>query len=276
VGNILPKRASDSHKGDNGRLLVVGGSERFVGAPALTALAALKSGVDLAVVAAPELTAWSINSFSPDLITVKLPGRQLMKGAIRVVLQEVKKFNCVVVGPGLGDERETRKVVSSLLQKLRRSPVVVDADALKALPRFKGFGKWILTPHGGEFSKITGKALPKRHEEKIEMTKEFAEKIGCTVLLKGSKDIIVSPDGRVAVNLTGNPGMTVGGTGDVLSGIVGSLVAQGVAEFEAACFGAWICGRAGDLCRREKGYEFTASEVIEKIPEVFKELRRLS
>ncbi len=275
VARWIPTRRPDSHKGDNGRVLVVGGSEQFVGAPALAALAALRSGADLAVIAAPEQAAWIINSFSPDLITIKLPGRVLTPRALQRLGRAVQRSDAVVLGPGLGDMPATLRAVRVLLSRLRNKKAVVDADALKALPSSRLSRRWVLTPHRGEFERIVGKALSGKRAKDISVMRVWAEKQEVTLLLKSPRDVVVAPDGKTALNPTGNAGMTVGGTGDVLAGIVGALLAQGLQPFEAACCAAWICGRAGDLCAREKGYEFVASDVIEKLPEVFAELRRV-
>ncbi|MEM2874882.1 MAG: NAD(P)H-hydrate dehydratase [Candidatus Hadarchaeales archaeon] len=279
VRRVLPERRPDAHKGDHGRVVVVGGSVRYVGAPALAALAALRTGSDLAIVAAPEKTAWAINALSPDLITVKLPCENLEPGSVDEILEEAARSNAMVVGPGLGNDKKTLEAVGLLLQDIRRSyprlPLVIDADALRTFPPEISRGMpWVLTPHAGELAEMTGHAPPSVLDERIKSAEMASRKFGCVVLLKGRIDVISSPDGGRMLNRTGNPGMTVGGTGDVLSGIVGSLLGQGVGPFEAAWAGALICGRAGDLCMREKGYEFIASDLLDKIPEVFGEIRR--
>jgi NAD(P)H-hydrate epimerase len=122
---------------------------------------------------------------------------------------------------------------------------------------------------------LLGRTLSSDESENLSLVKKLATKLGATILLKSYRDLLAAPDGSTAVNSTGNPGMTVGGTGDALAGIIGAFMAQGLGAFEAACVGAWICGRAGDLCLREKGFEFLASDVIEKIPKVLMELRRV-
>lgn len=278
---ILKRRDPNSHKGDSGRVLVIGGSGRYVGAPALAALASLRSGCDLATVAAPEKTAWAINTISPDIITVKLMGENISQESIDGIMDEVKAADSLVVGPGLGNDIETIKAVGSLLRDIRLDfpslPAVIDADALKAVASAEGVVKgapWVLTPHAGEFSILTGRTVPQETDERIKAVKHASADLGCVILLKGRVDIISSPRGEVRLNWTGNPGMTVGGTGDVLSGIIGSLLAQKVPPFQAAWGGAWICGRAGDMCMEEKGYEFIASDLLDKIPDVFREVRR--
>jgi hydroxyethylthiazole kinase-like uncharacterized protein yjeF len=280
VRAVIPKRKPESHKGDFGRLLVVGGGSRYVGAPALVGLAALRSGVDLAIIAAPEKTAWTINSFSPDLITIKLPCRDLESSALSEILSEMERSTAVAVGPGLGTLAKTRDAVIELAHTLREKhptlPVLFDADGLKALASERGLAQgmpWVMTPHAGEFKILTGSDLPSDIQGRVEQVKLAAQGLGCAVLLKAHVDIIASATGDLKLNHTGNPGMTVGGTGDVLSGIVGAFLAQGTDPFRAAVAGAWVCGRAGDICLKEKGYEFVASDLIDKLPEVFKEVR---
>jgi NAD(P)H-hydrate epimerase len=281
VRAVLPERRPESHKGDFGRLLIVGGGSRYVGAPALVGMAALRSGVDLAVITAPEKTAWAINSFSPDLITVKLPCSDLEPSALSEILSEVERSTAVVVGPGLGTLAKTRDAVIELARALREKhptlPVLFDADGLKALASEKSLSRgmpWVMTPHAGEFRILTGSELPSDVEGRAEQVKVAARELGCVILLKAHVDIIASAAGDLKLNHTGNPGMTVGGTGDVLSGIIGAFLAQGADPFRAAAAGAWVCGRAGDLCLREKGYELVASDLIEKLPDVFREVRR--
>ena len=280
VKAVLPKRKPDSHKGDFGKLLIVGGGSRYVGAPALVGLAALRSGVDLAIIAAPEKTAWTINSLSPDLITVKLPCRDLESSALSELLDELGRSTAVVVGPGLGTLAKTRDAVIELARTLREKhptlPVLFDADGLKALASELGLAQgmpWVMTPHAGEFKILTGSDLPSNMQGRVEQVKTTAKELGCAILLKANVDIIASAAGDLKLNYTGNPGMTVGGTGDVLSGIAGAFLAQGIDPFRAAVAGAWVSGRAGDLCLKEKGYEFVASDLIDKLPKVFKEMR---
>jgi NAD(P)H-hydrate epimerase len=156
-------------------------------------------------------------------------------------------------------------------------PVLIDADGLKAVASkpelFRNTG-WMFTPHAREFEILSGQSLSSDLNVRTGDVGKFAKKIGCTILLKSHVDVVASPQGKVILNSTGNPGMTVGGTGDVLSGIVGAFLAQGANPFKAAAAGAYVCGQAGDLCLEEKGYGFIASDLINKLPVVFKEIRR--
>jgi NAD(P)H-hydrate epimerase len=271
VNLVLKQRAPEAHKGDFGRLLVVGGSETFSGAPALVALAALRTGVDLAYVAAPSKTAHDIAAMTPDLITIKLDGDHLNMGNIPALKTLVEKADAVVIGPGLGLHAETKDAVKALVEVVEGAgkPLLLDADGLKAFAEFKRRLKVpaVLTPHAGEYTILTGKGLPEGLKEKALEVQRTAAKLGAVLLLKGAIDIIAN-EKRFKLNFTGNPGMTVGGTGDVLSGIVGAFLAQGSDPFEAAVAGAFINGAAGDFVFEEKGYHMMASDLLEWIPKV--------
>mgnify|MGYP000672155337 CR=1 FL=1 len=253
-------RRTNSHKGENGRVLIVGGSDNYVGAPALTGLAVLRSGADLAIIACPETAGYAINSISPDLITVKLSGKTLARRHEPRIAKLAESADVVVLGPGLGTNPETKMTVRNLCRRISK-PKVIDADALKALDKIPE--NCILTPHAGEFEILFG-CKPTREELKKRASED---KI---ILLKGPCDLI-SNGKEVKENCTGNPGMTVGGTGDVLAGLVAGLVAQGVKPLDAAFLAAQVNGESGDLLLKEKGYGFTASDLLEVIPRVMKE-----
>ena len=271
VSIISKPRRSESHKGDFGRLLIVGGSETFSGAPTLAALAALRTGVDLVYVAAPKETAYAISSLSPDLITLKLEGDYFNRENLPVVRRFLEKATAVVIGPGLGLHKETQEAVNDLVKDLeeRKIPMLLDADGLKAFAKSKRrLGtSTVFTPHMGEYRILTGKSLPESLNERAEMVQRTAQDLDAVILLKAHVDII-SDGYRTKLNFTGNPGMTVGGTGDVLSGIVGAFLAQGIEPFEAAVAGAFINGAAGDFVKAEKGYHMVASDLLRWIPQI--------
>ena len=271
VGLIAKARPTASHKGDFGKLLVVGGSETYSGAPALVALAALRTGIDLTYVAAPEKTAYAISALAPDFITVKLEGNHLKPDHVPQIKDLLEKVTAAVVGPGLGLHAETTKAVEAIVAAADElgKPLLLDADGLKAFSEFKHSLQvpFVLTPHAGEYRILTGKELPSDLDERVEKVRKTAERLNATVLLKGRVDV-VSDGNRVKLNFAGNPGMTVGGTGDVLSGVVGAFLAQGADAFEAAAAGAFVNGAAGDCVKREKGYHMVASDLIEWIPRV--------
>ncbi|MGC9345572.1 MAG: NAD(P)H-hydrate dehydratase [Candidatus Bathyarchaeales archaeon] len=268
---VRKPRPSESHKGDFGRLLVIGGSETFSGAPAFVALAALRTGVDLAYVAAPEKTAYAISSMSPDLITLKLEGRHLNLGNLPALKPYIETANAVVLGPGLGLHVETREAVKAIIEAVENAgkPLLLDADGLKAFAEFKKTLNvpFVLTPHAGEYAILTGRKLSESLSERVSEVQKTAAELGAVILLKGPVDII-SNGKRFKLNFTGNPGMTVGGTGDVLSGIVATFLTQQTDPFEAAVAGAFINGAAGDFVLEEKGYHMVSTDLIDWIPHV--------
>ena len=268
---VAKKRSQSAHKGDFGRLLVIGGSEVFSGAPTLVSLAALRTGVDVVYLAAPAKTAQAISSLSPDLITIKLDGNHLNSGNMSVLKPYLETVDAVALGPGLGLHPETKAFVKACVDEVESAgkPLLLDADGLKAFAEFKRPLKvpFVLTPHAGEYAILTGRKLPETLEEKVVDAQKTATKLNAVILLKGQVDVICS-ENHSKLNFTGNPGMTVGGTGDVLSGIVASLLAQKADAFEAAVAGAFVNGAAGDFVAEEVGYHMVASDLLEWIPHV--------
>ncbi len=264
-------RPPSAHKGDSGRLLVIGGSEVFTGAPTLVSLAALRTGVDIVYLAAPTKTAQAISSISPDLITLKLKGEHLNPSNMATLKPYIEAVDAVALGPGLGLHPETKKFVESCISAAEKAgkPLLLDADGLKAFAEFKKPLRVpaVFTPHAGEYAILAGKKLPENMEERLSEVQKTAAELNAVILLKGAVDMVC--DGkRVKVNLTGNPGMTVGGTGDVLSGVVGAFLAQKVDAFESAVAGAFVNGAAGDFVACEIGYHMVATDLIEWIPRV--------
>ncbi len=268
---VVKPRISTSHKGDFGRLLVIGGSQVFSGAPTLVSLAALRTGIDIAYLAAPERTAYAISSMSPDLITVKLVGDNLNPRCIPTLKPYLDVVDAVAMGPGLGLQPETVEFTKQCISMIEKAgkPLLLDADGLKAFARFKRPLKvpFVLTPHAGEYAILTGEKLPENMQERVIEIKKTAKSLNATILVKGKVDVICSAE-KSKLNFTGNPGMTVGGTGDVLSGIVGALLAQKVDPFEAAVAGAFVNGAAGDFVASQVGFHMLATDVIERIPSV--------
>ncbi len=261
-------RDADSKKGDNGKVLVVGGSERYSGAPLLTALAALRAGIDLAVILAPHPASTAHKAYSPDIISVPLDSHILEKRHIDLVIKHAERSDVIVVGPGLGTEEETAAAVRELARRLGGRRLVVDADALKALRGELPSGS-IVTPHAGEFELLFGVRPPGDVEDRAGLVRRMAEASNTTILLKGRIDVI--SDGRqVKLNVTGCPGMTVGGTGDVLAGIVAAMWTKTDSPLHAAALGAFINGVAGEEACREHGYHFTASDLLPIIPRVIR------
>ena len=269
--SLLPRRRPNARKGDSGRVLVIGGGP-YTGAPAFTGMAAMRSGVDLVFVATPEPAALPVAVHSPNLIVKALDGDILLEGHVQDLLKSTKDVDVVAIGPGLGSAPETADAVQKFIQGCTK-PMVIDADAIGACarrPQILRKKRAVITPHAGEFAKLNGKPLgtddPDKRAEKV---KAAAARLKATVLLKGPTDVI-SDGSTVKLNRTGNNALAVGGTGDVLTGLVAGIVAQGADPFHAARMGAFAMGLAGDLAFEEKSYGLVASDVIEKIPVVIR------
>jgi NAD(P)H-hydrate epimerase len=267
-------RSLTGHKGDFGRLLVIGGSEVYSGAPTLVSLAAMRTGVDLVYLATPEKNAYEISSMSPDLITVKLEGDNLNPANMETLKPYIQAVDVVAMGPGLGLKPETQEFVKACIDAVEKAgkPLLLDADGLKAFAKFKRPLKvpLVLTPHAGEYAILTGETLPEDTTKLVEAIMKNAKKLNATILVKGKVDLICDKE-RSKLNFTGNPGMTVGGTGDVLGGIVAGLMAQHVDPFEAAVAGAFVNGAAGDFVASEIGYHMVATDIIDWIPKVLED-----
>ena len=272
---VYKKRPEWSHKGDFGKLLVIGGSKTYTGAPALiayAAIASLRAGADLVLVAAPERAADIVAKFSPNLITEPFEGECFGTKHLKKITELVKKFDAVSIGSGLGTAKETAEFVKKFLRKVKK-PCVVDADAIKAMGKGKLGPNFVLTPHAYEFYHMSGEKPKFDLLTRAKLVKKYAKRMNSTILLKGAVDII-SDGKQTAMNKTGNPFMTTGGTGDVLAGVCGGLLARRVPPFKAACAAAYITGKAGDYAAEEKGEGLLATDVIEKIPEVIKVTER--
>lgn len=270
---IYPKRSKDAHKGDFGYVLIVGGNKCFSGAPALAGLGALKAGSDLATIFAPKRAADIAATFSPSLITCPLSGDYLQPKHKKTILEHSSKYDALLLGNGAGEKESPQKLFKEIIKETGL-PLVLDADALKAA---KGLEKQfenrevILTPHKKEFEELTGKDLTKK--EKIEPeVKEEAQKLNTTILLKGPRDII-SDGKKTALNKTGTPYMSKGGTGDILAGICASILARDPKAFRAAKASAYISGKAGEIASSMLGESLVAEDVarvIEKAIEIDK------
>jgi NAD(P)H-hydrate epimerase len=256
----LLRREDDAHKGDHGKVVVVGGGP-YTGAPALTATAALRAGADLSVVVAPESVADTVASFSPNLIVRSLEGDRLKPEHTEEVAAEAEDADVTVVGPGLGADDDTLRAVREILPQLDRA--VVDADALREIDAVSDDAEVIATPHAGELARHV-ENVPDDWRERRDVVRDFAREKGVVTLLKGRYDV-VSDGEKTRVSRTGNPGMTVGGTGDVLAGLCASLSAR-LDAFDAGCIGAFVNGRAGDAVVEERGYGMTATDLVDSVP----------
>lgn len=278
VSKVIKPRNPFSSKRDYGYVLIVGGSDVYSGAPALAALAALRTGAGVCFVAAPDAVANVIRSFSPDLIVYPLRGEFISAVHADYVREILGRVNSVVIGPGIGTHPETRRAVWAIVDAVKDAglPMVIDADAITSLKgnlhRIRD-SRVVLTPNSGEFRAVSGVKAADDWQAKARPAMEFARRVGCTLLLKGHHTVITDGD-ALKVNTTGNPGMATGGSGDVLSGIIATFLAQGQPPLVAAAAGAYVHGRAGDLVAKEKGFHAMASDIVEKVPAVLKPFDR--
>ena len=274
----LPDRQSSSHKGNNGKLLVVGGSKDYYGAPIIASRAAINSGADLVYIATPEAASSAIKENSPDFIVCSLKGDYLGLDHLDDILEYVNKVDAVLIGPGSSQNEDTRKLFNILVSKIKK-PIVLDADALKLvdLSLIKDKKDLIITPHIAEFKSFFNKEINvediklnidsndyNSNKENILSLQSITKNIKGTTIIKGKYDLILSGN-KIKINRTGNPGMTVGGTGDALAGICSSLLSQNVKPFDSGILATYLNGIAGDLAMDKKGYGFSACDLTEYI-----------
>ena len=271
VLSILPDRKAEAHKGDFGKILLLCGSKGYTGAAYFAAMGALRSGAGLVFLGVPEsiyvIEAVKLN----EAIVFSLPDEagKLSADAIPGILERLPKMDAVLAGPGLGQSEGVLQAVKAVLENAQ-CPVVLDADGINLIAAHKDIVRGrtaptILTPHGGEFARLGGNV-----QERAVAAEAMAKDLGCVMLLKGHHTVIT--DGVTTyINPTGNPGMAVGGSGDVLSGIITALLGQGIAPLEAAACGAWLHGAAGDICADEIGqYGMLPTDMLHVLPRLLK------
>lgn len=272
VLSILPDRDPWGHKGSFGKILLLCGSRGFTGAAYLSAMGALRTGAGLTFLGVPEgiyaIEAVKLNE--PVVFPLPDEDGKLSADAIPEILHRLPNMDAVLIGPGLGQSAGTLEVVKAVLNHAE-CPVVLDADGINVIAAHKDIVRGrtaptIVTPHDGEFTRLGGKI----GLDRMASAKWLAEDLGCIVLLKGHETCIT--DGKTCfLNRTGNPGMAVGGSGDVLAGIIVSLLGQHIAPLEAAAVGAWLHGAAGDLCAAELGqYSMLPTDMLQKLPRLLK------
>lgn len=272
VLSCLPDRKPDSHKGDYGRILLLCGSMGYTGAAALAAMGALRAGAGLVYLGVPQ-SIYAIEAVKlTEAVVFPLPDRDGMldASALDKLLPMLENMDAVLMGPGLGVSQGTEAVVTTVLRQYD-GPVVLDADGINLMTAHKDIlrgrtAPTILTPHAGEFVRF-GAVLS---EDRTESAVKLAEDLGCIVLLKGHRTVIT--DGhRIYVNPTGNPGMAVGGSGDVLAGMIVSLLGQGIEPLAATACAAWLHGAAGDRCAQTLGqYGMLPSDMLQELPRLMK------
>ncbi|MCS7117842.1 MAG: NAD(P)H-hydrate dehydratase [Thaumarchaeota archaeon] len=267
LASVIPPRRRGSRKGENGVVLCVGGSRLYHGAPILMALAAYRAGVDLVYLAIPRVHEVAARSASPSLIVIPMADSKLTKRVADQVLKWLPGLpGSTAIGPGLSIAKTTalQYLVGQLITT--GASVVLDAGALipEVLETVSG-KKVVLTPHAGEFKRLFGRGPGSSVEERAKAALEEASRYDVTVLLKGPVDVITDGD-ELLLNRRGSPNMTVGGTGDVLTGIVAGLLAKGVGALEAAAAAAYVNGLCGEMAERELGHHLLPSDLLPLIP----------
>ena len=272
LSRIYPKRQPNVHKGQFGTVLVVCGSKLYSGSAALAAVGAVRAGADLAVVTAVERAANIAANTLPDLITYPLRGSQLTSSHVSQILKiaRFRKVNSMVIGCGLGNDSSTLAAIRKLIQKIT-VPSVIDADALAAISKGETLLNdrlAVLTPHLGELAKLLSRtSITDNMESRLAGAKEAAYKHKAVVLLKGPVDVITNGISTITNN-TGTSFMTKGGTGDILAGILGAILARGVDYMQAAHAAAYINGKAGEMASEKFGESLAASDLFKFLPKV--------
>lgn len=278
---MLHRRDREAHKGNFGHCLVIAGSTGKTGAAALTANSAVRAGSGIVTLAVAESIHTILEIKTTEAMTSPLPDSGsgfLNKRAFPAIQKLLAGMNAVAIGPGLERHPETYALVQNLAETIT-APLVIDADGLNAIAdnvavlKRKKSKQVILTPHPGEMSRLLGTSIPDVEAIRISVSQEFARNYGVYLILKGARTIIASPTGEIAINGSGNPGMATGGMGDVLTGIIVSLLGQGNTAWESCCLGVFLHGFAADMVAEEKGeIGINASDVIEKLPYAYKKL----
>ncbi len=269
---MLKPRSKFSHKGQNGKVLVIGGSVDYPGSPTfvgMAAMATIRAGADLVIVAAPEKVAWAINCVAPDLITRKIKGDNFSVKNVPEVLKLCKWADVITIGNGIAFTKGAKEFMQRTIKGIVKmgKPLVIDAAALR-VAKIQDLKNTVLLPHEGELSELL-KNSKLTH-------KNIQQKLGNNILvMKGHPKTLIVSKTKKAINSTGNAGMTHGGTGDVLCGVVAGLIAQGNSLFESSKIGAYVNGKAADRLLKKTGLGYIASDLIDEISLVLKPLQKI-
>ena len=272
VKKFIPTRRRSSKKGDNGKALVVGGSYMYHGAPVLSSLAALRTGTDLVYTAVPKNNVQSTRSISPDLIVIPLADSKLTRGSVNKLLGQIPKdLDSATIGMGLAiqDVEALKILVKSLLDRDVRLSLDASALVKSILPIIKGKNV-VVTPHSGEFYRLFGEEIPHEKKLKVNFIEKIAKKYSVTILLKGQTDIISDGIRTFLNSKTDSCAMTVGGTGDVLSGIISGLLSRNRNPLESSAAAAYLNGLAGKFVQRKIGIHMVATDLIDALPYISK------
>lgn len=275
----IPRRKQDTHKGDFGHVFVVAGSQGMTGAAFLASQAAMLSGSGLVTCGIPKSLNKIMEVKLTEAMTLALPETaeaSLSLSAEEEILSFAEKIDAVAIGPGLSRHEETLKLVQNLLEKINK-PVVLDADGIIALVENcdilkKRKAPTVLTPHPGEMSRLIGKDVREIQRNRTKVASDFAKKNNAILVLKGYRTIVADSKGDIYVNETGNSGMSSGGVGDVLTGMIASFVGQGIDTYSAAVIGVYLHGLAGDIAAKKKGqFSLIASDLLNTLPQAIQE-----
>ena len=269
VRKYIRPRKSNSRKGDNGKVLVVGGSYMYHGAPALSSLAAIRSGSDLVYTCVPKINAFATRSLSADLIVIPMADSKLTRGTTNKLLGQVPvDIDSATIGMGLAiqDIEALKLLVKSLLSRNVRLSLDASSLVREILPFIEGQNV-VVTPHSGEFKRIFGVSVENEINSRISLCEKFAKKHSISILLKGQEDIITNGD-ITYTNSTSTPCMTVGGTGDVLSGLIAGFLSRNKNMIESASAATFVNGSAGEILQKEYGNHILASDLISTLPRV--------
>lgn len=279
--STLKKRKIDTHKGEFGRILIIGGSKNYSGAPSYSSLASINFGMDLVITYTPQVVGDVIRSYSPNLIVRTHPGDWLNINSLDEIAWLVEWSNAILIGPGMGTEKETENLLVELLKKMNQEnkSYVLDADALKLVKEHLSLIKKqnaILTPHEGELAIMTGIDLPAYDNlmERCEIIKNLAKELKATLLVKGVYDII-SNGKELKINRTGCPEMSIGGTGDILAGLCTCFLTTENTPFQSACSAAFFNGYLGEFTKKNYNSRFTSMDMIKSIPKALKDLMEM-
>ena len=279
VGNIIPKRFDNSNKGNYGKVMIVSGSNGMTGSGCLCARASLRTGSGLAYLGVPSSLASIYGEAVQEPILIPLDDDDsgyLSKNCKAKILENLKKVDTIVAGPGLSVNSEIEDIINSIIINTE-VPLVLDADALNAIAENTDILKelkaeTVITPHPGEMARLTGMTVEEVQADRIKTACDFTKKWNVITVLKGSRTIVALPDGTIFINTNGNAGMSTAGMGDILSGIIASLIGQGVKPSDAAIAGVYIHGAAGDAVAAKMGmHGMIASDVVEMLPYMIKQ-----
>jgi ADP-dependent NAD(P)H-hydrate dehydratase / NAD(P)H-hydrate epimerase len=278
AASLLPVRRITAHKGSFGKITVIGGSMGMTGAPFLTGMASLKMGAGLVTIAVPSSIQDVVASYMPELITQGLKENEglINKDAIEKIEELTLNSDLLLIGPGMGKSADLEFIIKKIITEFNL-PIVLDADGMNAISDLNLLkhrkGALIMTPHPGEMARLLNLDISQIEENRVETARKFAVEYNVNLILKGASTIIALPDTRVYINPTANEGMATAGSGDVLTGIIGALLAQGLDAERASILGPYIHGLAGDLAKEElSSYSLSAGNIIDYIPAAIKKL----